>query len=112
MTDFEKIQKINRLAKALKDAKMANTNDEAAKMAEEMYEKSEKNIAEMRTEDITAQELIEEEYKTRPEYKKKVELKESIKDIKEHIKKQKEGELEENIEESDEDLEEQEKEEE
>ena len=31
--DIDKIQKINQLAKALKDAKMVETNDEAVKMA-------------------------------------------------------------------------------
>jgi hypothetical protein len=114
MTDFEKLQKINRLAKALKESGLAKTRDEAAKMAEEMYTKSEKSIEELKKEGITAQELLDEEYKTRPEYQKKVELKGKTEEIKEDIKKHKEHaneeELEEELEEASESAEENEEE--
>ena len=100
MTDYEKTQKINKLAKAIKDSGIAKDNEQAAKMAEEMYEKSSKAIKEMKSEEITAQELIDEEYKTNPEYKKKTEIKQDREETKEDIIEKKQGELEEDIEES------------
>jgi len=47
VVDFDKIEKINRLARALKESKMAKTNDEAMKMAEQIIEKGEESISEM-----------------------------------------------------------------
>jgi len=45
--DFDRIQKINKLAKALMESKMAKSNDEAMKMAEEMVDKGEQQIADL-----------------------------------------------------------------
>ena len=98
MADVEKSEKINKLAKALKDSDMAKDDDEAMKMAEEMYEKSDNAIKEMKAEDISAQEIIEDEYKANPKYKKKTELKQDISEMKEDIKEKKESELEEDVE--------------
>lgn len=47
MVNFDKVQQINKLAKALKDTKLADTNDKAMKMAEQMINEEEENISEL-----------------------------------------------------------------
>lgn len=44
--DSERIEKINKLAKTLKDTGLADTHDKAVEMATDMTDKAEKNIKE------------------------------------------------------------------
>ena len=57
---FEKIDKVNKLAKALKESSMAKDMDEAVRMAEEMIDKGEESIKDM-SEHPSAEELVEGE---------------------------------------------------
>ena len=59
---FEKIDRVNKLAKALKDSSMAKDMDEAVKMAEEMVDQGEKDIKEI-SEHPSAEDLVEGETK-------------------------------------------------
>jgi len=81
---FEKIDRVNRLAKALKDSGMAKDMDEAVKVAEEMVDRGEESIKEA-SEHPSAEDLVEGETKvTAGEM-----IKEEVKKVEEalHIKK-------------------------
>jgi len=82
--NVEKIQKINKLAKTLKDTGMAKTMDEAVKMAEKMIAKGEEALQE----EIEKEESFEEEEKKEPfilkkPEKKSEEVQEEISDVEE-----------------------------
>lgn len=65
--DFEKLQRINKLAKSLMDSGMAASRDEAVKMAETMVNQGEQSMQELiqkqKAEQETPLEHIEEEVK-------------------------------------------------
>ena len=63
---LEKIDKVNKLAKALKESGMAKTMDEAAKMAQDMIAKGEESIEELSQKPPSAQELVEEKFRENP----------------------------------------------
>ena len=65
MVDFEQINKVNKLAKALKESGMAATMDDAVKMAQDMVSKGEESIEEL-SEKPSAEELVKEEFKEGP----------------------------------------------
>jgi len=87
MVNFEQIDKVNKLAKALKDSNMAATMDEAVKMAQDMIDKGKESIKEL-SQKQTAQDLIEEDFKENPITKIKENTKELVENIGEalHIK--------------------------
>jgi hypothetical protein len=87
MVNFEQIDKVNKLAKALKDSNMASTMDEAVKMAQNMINEGKESIKEL-SQKLTAQDLIEEKFKDNPIKKIKQDTKDFVENIGEalHLK--------------------------
>jgi len=56
MVDFKKIDRMNKLAKALKGSGLAKSMDEAAKMAEDMITEEDETIAEMQKKEAEEEE--------------------------------------------------------
>ena len=92
MVDFKDVEKINKLAKALKDSKLAATMDEAVKMAKDILKKGDKSIEEMKEKESTpgTEELIEEEpgfiEKAKDVFEKREEIPHAVPSKKEVVK--------------------------
>ncbi|MBW2966671.1 hypothetical protein KY342_06220 [Candidatus Woesearchaeota archaeon] len=80
MVNFEQVDKVNKLAKALKESNMATTMDEAVKMAKDMISRGEESIKEL-SQKQTAQDLVEERFRENPIKK----ITESTKDFVENL---------------------------
>jgi len=113
---FEKLNRVNKLAKALKDSGMAKDMDEAVKMAEKMIDEGEESIKELsehpRAEDlvegetkVTARERIKDIFHAKKEAElPKEEAEELLEEVEEEAKKEKLDELKEDVGEIKEDI--------